>query len=174
MHVRIRQYRTSDTNAVLEAVLESKRELTPWMQWCHANYGRSDAETWVNSRPEAWQQNQQWSFVIVDQHDRLLGTCGFHQLDLLNGNAELGYWVRTRFTGQGVATKTIQLACDWAFRERGLHRVEILTAIENRASQHAAEKAGAVREAILRQRLRLGTQWHDAVLFTVLNEDHSS
>jgi RimJ/RimL family protein N-acetyltransferase len=34
-----------------------------------------------------------------------------------------------------------------------------------------AEKAGATREGLLRQRLKIGDVWHDAVMFSLIPED---
>ncbi|MDA1055667.1 MAG: GNAT family N-acetyltransferase [Planctomycetota bacterium] len=155
---------------IYEAVMESKAELSPWMSWCHANYSRQDAATWVEGRPSAWERGENWSFVIVDSSGRLLGTCGFHRLDSLHGVGELGYWVRSSLTGLGIATEATRNLCQWAFAEKGLHRVEIIMSMENIASQRVAEKAGAVREGVLRQRLLLNGRRHDAALFAVLND----
>jgi len=60
--------------------------------------------------------------------------------------------------------------CQWAFGKKELHRIEIIMSVENIASQRVAEKAGAVREGILRQRLLLNGRRHDAVMFAVLND----
>src|SRR5262245_39577311 len=103
--VRIRRYRLDDVDAVCDAVVESKPELLRWSWWCHENYARPDAVGWVESRPGAWDRNEEWSFLIVDTADRVLGSCGLHRLDLRGGVAELGYWVRSSATCQGVATE---------------------------------------------------------------------
>jgi RimJ/RimL family protein N-acetyltransferase len=166
--IHLRHYEASDVDAVHEAVLESKSELVPWMPWCHAAYSRQDAATWVEGRAGAWQRNENWSFVIVEPDGPLLGTCGVHRLDLANGVGEVGYWVRSSRTCQGIATEATRKLCQWAFAEKGLHRLEIVVSVENVASQRVAEKAGAVREAILRQRLLLHGRRHDAALFAVL------
>lgn len=166
--IQLRRYQRDDVDAVYEAVIESRVELAQWMPWCHADYSRGDAVWWVESRPAAWERNEEWSHLIVDGQGRLLGSCGIHRLDLRNGVGELGYWVRTSATGQGVATAaTIQL-CEWAFREQGLHRIEILAAVENHASQRVAVKAGGVREGILRQRLSLHGHRYDCTLDAIL------
>ena len=47
-------------------------------------------------------------------------------------------------------------------------RIEILAAVGNVPSQHVAEKAGAICEGILRQRLLLHGVAHDAVVFSIL------
>ncbi|HUG68127.1 MAG TPA: GNAT family protein [Pirellulaceae bacterium] len=168
--IQIRQYHADDVNAIYEAVMESKPQLSPWMPWCHANYSRQDLVTWVEGRPSAWERDESWSFVIVDATRRLLGTCGIHRLDLNNRNGELGYWVRSSATRQGIASQATRKLCEWAFAEKGLHRVEIIMSVENIASQRVAENAGAVREGILRQRLLLNGRRHDAALYSILNE----
>ena len=168
--IELRQYQQNDVDAIYETVMESKAELSPWMMWCHENYSRQDAETWVEGRPGAWDRNESWSFVVVDSSERLLGTCGIHRIESLHGVGELGYWVRSSMTSQGIATEATRKLCQWAFADKGLQRIEIIMSVENIASQRVAEKAGAVREGILRQRLSLNGRRHDAVMFAVLND----
>lgn len=167
--IQLRRYQPQDVDAVYEAVIESQAELSVWMPWCHADYSRSDSTGWVESRPGAWDRNEEWSYLIVDSSGRLLGGCGIHRVDFANGVGELGYWVRSSATRRGVATEATRQACEWAFREQGLHRIEILASVENVPSQQVAEKAGFAREAILRERLVLHGRRHDAVLYSRLN-----
>jgi ribosomal-protein-serine acetyltransferase len=169
--IRIRWYRPGDEDAIFEAVTSSQAELSPWMPWCHPNYSRDDSARWVASRPGAWERNEEWSFVIVDAADRLLGGCGLHRLALKDGVAELGYWVRTSATRQGVATAATRQLCRWAYDEAGLERIEILASLENLASQRVAEKAGGVREGLLRQRIALHGRRHDCVLYSILRTE---
>tara|TARA_R110002049_G_scaffold50370_3_gene143081 strand:+ start:122127 stop:122690 length:564 start_codon:yes stop_codon:yes gene_type:complete len=166
----IRRYVESDIDSILEAVLESRHELSQWMSWCHQNYNRDDAESWVNSRAKAWNDREEWGFVIVDERDRFLGTCGIHRIDLRNGLGEMGYWVRSSMTRQGIATAAAKAIAQWAFTEMELHRIEILTSTANRASQVVAERAGAVHEGTLRERLRVHERWHDAELFALTSK----
>ena len=63
------------------------------------------------------------------------------------------------------------MAARFGFEELGLHRIEIVAAVENIASQRVAEKAGAVREGVLRKRLLIRGESQDAVLFSLLPED---
>jgi ribosomal-protein-serine acetyltransferase len=166
--IQLRRYQPDDVDAVYEAVMESKAELSPWMIWCHAGYSRQETVTWVEGRADAWERDEAWDFVIVDSSGRFVGACGIHRLDLRNGVGEIGYWVRTSATRQGIATAAVRQLCRWAVDEAGLHRLEILAAVENLASQRVAEKAGAVREGILRDRFLLPDRRHDAVLFAIL------
>src|SRR3990172_4536404 len=102
-----------------------------------------------------------------------LGGCG------LNGIGEykfanLGYWVRTSRTKQGVATAATLLLARFGFDELKLNRIEIVVATGNYASQRVAEKAGATREGVLRNRLILkGKPVVDAVMFSLIPKDLS-
>lgn len=167
--IKLRRYAESDVEAIYQAVEESKPQLIPWMSWCHPDYSRQDTFTRVASRPEAWERNEEWDFVIASTDNHILGTCGIHRIDLKNDTAELGYWVRTSMTGNGIATEATRLLSNWAFSEKGLHRIEILASVENFASQRVAEKSGGQREGILRQRIELHGRRHDCVLYSILN-----
>ena len=168
---QIRRYRPEDVDAIYEAAIESKAELAPWMPWCHDAYSKTDTQTWVEARGPAWDRNEDWSFLIVDAGDRILGGTGLHRIDLRNGVAEIGYWVRTSATRQGVATSAVRQLCAWAFQEKELRRLEILSAVENIPSQRVALSLGFIREAVLRERIVLHERPHDCVLFSQLKAE---
>ena len=96
---------------------------------------------------------------------------GINQLHPVHQFANLGYWVRSSCTGHGIAVAAVRLCAQFGFAELHLKRLEILTAAGNVRSQRVAEKAGATREGVLRQRLNIGDVWHDAVLFSLLPAD---
>jgi len=52
-----------------------------------------------------------------------------------------------------------------------LLRIEIVAAVDNIPSQRVAEKAGARREGVLRNRLFINGESLDAVLFSLVPED---
>jgi ribosomal-protein-serine acetyltransferase len=53
----------------------------------------------------------------------------------------------------------------------GLIRVEVLVSVGNAASLKVAEKSGAQREGILRDRITVREQIHDAVMFSFVRAD---
>lgn len=169
--VRIRRYRADDTRAVYEAMRESIAEVSRYVGWCSPSYTRDDAAQWVKTRAAAWKSKNEYSFLIEDGSGRMLGACGLNRMEPISGTANLGYWVRTSATGQGVCTAAVAQLRKFAFEEAGLFRLEIIAAIENVASQRVAEKSGAVREAVLRQRLLVGGVRHDAILYSILSSD---
>ncbi|MEE8353937.1 MAG: GNAT family protein, partial [Dehalococcoidales bacterium] len=111
-------------------------------------------------------------FTMNDPTDgSFIGGCGLNGINRVNGTANLGYWVRTGWTRRGVATAATLLLAEFGIRHAGLTRIEILTATGNRASRRVAEKAGATREGVLRNRLLVHGKLHDAVLYSVIPGD---
>jgi len=166
--ISIRPYRSDDIDYLYEAVRESMQELLPWMPWCHPEYARSETVTWVEARPAAWNARTEFAFAIESHSGALLGGCGLNRIEHESGTANLGYWVRTSASRRGVATQAARLLRDWAFASTKLHRLEIMVAIGNVASQRVAKKIGASREGTLRQRLVVRGRKHDAVLYSIL------
>jgi RimJ/RimL family protein N-acetyltransferase len=63
------------------------------------------------------------------------------------------------------------MAARFGFEQLGLQRIEIVAAVANVPSQRVAEKAGARREGILRNRLLIRGESLPAVLFSLVPED---
>jgi ribosomal-protein-serine acetyltransferase len=166
VEVRIRPYRLDDASVVLEAARESFADLQPWMPWCHAAYSIHDSRSWLEAQVPAFEQGTTFEFAIVSADGGYLGGCGLNQIDRINKRANLGYWVRSSATRRGVATEAVRLFRDWAFQNTDLIRLELVIAVGNVASQHVAEKSGAIREGILRSRLLLYGVPHDAMIFS--------
>ena len=168
----LRPYRRCDIKATYEAVRESITEMTPWLPFVHANYSISESHEWIKQRPIDWRKGISYEFTILEAENGItLGGCGINQIDSNNLYANLGYWVKTSRTGNGVAPSAARLLAEWGFRALGLKRIEIVVATGNLRSQRAAEKAGAKREGISRNRIQVRDKTYDAVMFSLIPED---
>ena len=168
--VCIRPYRVEDAPALWEAVIQSRAQLEPWMPWCHANYSIEDARSWIEEQVDAREQETAFEFLIASSAGSYLGGAGLNQIDTANQRANVGYWVRSSVTGNGVATRAVRLIRDWAFQNTELVRLEILVAVGNVASHRVAEKCGAIREGVLKRRLMLHGTARDATMFSITRE----
>lgn len=97
-----------------------------------------------------------------------MGCCGINHVNQVDRFANLGYWIRSSRTGVGIAAHAVRILADWTFANTALNRLEIVVAVGNLRSQRVAEKSGAIREAILRQRLMVGGQPVDATMHALL------
>ena len=168
-NILLRSYRTSDVNELFQAVRESIKEMSPWLPFAHENYSIKESKDWIKRRPQEWKRGIIYDFGIFDTHDGdLIGGCGLNELDNRNGRANLGYWVRTSYTGRGVAVAATKLLAKWSFEVLKLKRIEISVATGNQRSLRVAEKVGAKREGILRNRINIRGEMHDAVMYSLI------
>ena len=173
--ILVRPLELTDEQSLFAAVRESIPQVSPWLGWCHENYSIEETREFLRSRADKSQGDEWYSFGVFGRNDgRFLGGVGLNFINRVHQFGNLGYWVRTTATGKGVASTAARLVARFGFHELGLQRIEILAAIPNVASQRVAEKIGAVREGVLRQRLLIGSQSEDAVMFSLVREDLQS
>jgi ribosomal-protein-serine acetyltransferase len=170
--IMIRPLNVADIEAEYEAVRESIPEVSVWMAWCHPGYTIEETTAYIMSREEAWKADKDYGFGVFEVGTgKFLGGTGLNFINREHNCANLGYWVRSSCTGRGVASGAARLVARYGLEHLGLQRIEILAAVGNIPSQRAAEKAGALREAVLRKRLLVKGQPQDAVLYSFVAED---
>lgn len=167
----IRPYTLDDVPAAYEAIMASVKEIQPFLPWCHPSYTLHESRTWVEAQVAQFRAGNVFEFVIVANDGGLLGGCGLNFIDWENRRANLGYWVRSSATRRGVATTATRLLARWGFENTKLDRQELVISTKNLASLRVATKAGAVREGILRSRLLLHGETHDAEVFSFIRRD---
>jgi ribosomal-protein-serine acetyltransferase len=168
----LRSPRRIDARAAVEAVRASVADLTHWTSWCHGDYCLADAEAFVRKADAERFEDRAYDFYIFDRAEtKVLGGCGLYHIDRATGSASLGYWIRSDTTRRGIATAAASRVAEFGFRELELARIEIIAAVDNAASRRVAEKMGAVREGVLRNRLRLRGRQVDAVGFSLIPGD---
>ncbi|MFZ0831192.1 MAG: GNAT family N-acetyltransferase [Thermoplasmata archaeon] len=86
----------------------------------------------------------------------------------LNGEAEIGYWIRRKHWGRGFGTEAVRMACRFGFRAMSLHRIEAIVVVGNGGSRRILEKAGFRAEGRSRQASRIGPRWVDEWRFGLL------
>lgn len=96
---------------------------------------------------------------------RLAGCiAAFFGTGLSSQNAELAYWLAKDFRGRGIMPLAIRLFTEELFSRHTVHRVWAAPFERNSGSRRALEKAGFLREGLLRE-----SAWKDgAFLNTVL------
>lgn len=150
------------------AIDESVSDITRWMGTRYAPQTTEGVEAFINEWFAGAQAMQQFGCVAIDERDRVVGFGLINQINRAHRFCNLGYWVRSNDAGRGIATEITRQLAEFAFT-LGLERVEIVVEVSNKASQRVAEKAGALREGLLRKRLagRIGPA-RDAFMFAIV------
>lgn len=98
----------------------------------------------------------------------LVGAVMFRTFDTSTGVCELGAWLTPPAQGRGLVTRAFRHMIDWAFRERGMYRVELRTSPTNRRCCGIAPRLGMTREGLLRGAVVLSGVRHDSEVWSVL------
>jgi len=113
-------------------------------------YRLEHALGFINEAQPSYHAQSKIPYVIADARtDQLIGSAGIHDIDLLAGSGEMGYWVAPAARGRGVAARAVTLQLG-AARLFGLHRFWLLIEAANLASIAVARRAGFTFEGEVR------------------------
>jgi RimJ/RimL family protein N-acetyltransferase len=108
------------------------------------------------------------SFLIEKKDGNRIGSIGHYPA----GNTlEIGYSIFPEERGKGYCTEAVQIMVDYLFLSRNIVRVQAHTSIRNKASQRVLEKAGFMKEGLLRKAEFIRGEWTDMVLYSILREE---
>ncbi len=108
--------------------------------------------------------DEQCNLLVCEDGDRA-GTIGLHPLNPPEGSSEIGLFLAEDYWGRGLGTEASRLLTDYAFRERGHHRVSARVIEGNDASRRIWDKLGfrheaTFREAAFRDGNYVDVHWH--------------
>jgi len=167
--VRLRLPEMRDVDAITDACQDPD---IPRFTRVPSPYGRHDAVEHVARAAANWRAGSDAVFIVADAgDDTLLGSIGLMRIDATRTVAEIGYWVAREARRRGIATRAVRLVSRWATLDLGIQRVELMTRLENVASQGVALAAGFTREGVLRSYATLGCGVSDVVMFSLLPGD---
>lgn len=101
----------------------------------------------------------------------MVGGLLFRVFDAETGNCEMGVWLAQKASGRGLVTIAANHLIDWAFHERGMHRIEWHAASGNEASLRVAKRLGMTHDGVLRQAFHYNGARHDEEIWSLLVTD---
>jgi len=140
--LRLEPVSTFHVEGLHEAVINSRRELLPWMPW--AREPSVEGGRFAAARSEgAWRDDREFHLVVVERNTgAVLGVVGLNREG--GSAAELHYWIRSDHTGVGLATEACRALIRWALTALGVKRLTLWAGRDNHASRRVAEKLGFV------------------------------
>jgi ribosomal-protein-serine acetyltransferase len=135
----------------LFALVDSNRLfLRQWLPWVDTNTTIENSKLFILSTIEQYKLNLGFQCGIWF-HGVLAGIIGFHGIDWMNRNVEIGYWLGEEFQGHGIITKACHTLVDYAYYGYRLNRVQIRCATGNKKSNAIVERLGFIKEGNARQ-----------------------
>ncbi|MCP4550303.1 MAG: GNAT family N-acetyltransferase [bacterium] len=166
--ILLRRGLLSEARLLVDAVQCSYPEMERYLPWASVGYDLEAAREFLSfAREEERTARGLHLSVFHLASGELIGGVGL-MMRSHAGHAELGYWLRTDFSGRGYTTDASALLLDYGFSRLGLRRVFLTCDVANKGSRRVAEKLGMRREGRLREYLvhedRPRDHWHYAIL----------
>jgi RimJ/RimL family protein N-acetyltransferase len=162
----LREWQTGDEASLQKHANNPKVPLFLRDRFPHP-YTFDDAKFWINL---AQNQPQLTNFAIIINDE----ACGGIGIELMNGEsrvtAEIGYWLGEEHWGKGLMPEAVKLITKYAFEHFPLERLEAGVYDKNTASMRVLEKAGFVKEAILRRSVIKNDEVMDKHLYAIFRD----
>ncbi len=109
-----------------------------------------------------------WAGILRDNNE-IIGTCGFNQIDIPNGRAEIGGELSTEFWGKHIAIEAVETIIQFGFDTMKLHTIEAKVSPDNRGAVFLLESLGFIKEAHYKDRVFFKGNFSDMAVYTKFN-----
>ena len=151
----LRAPRLTDVPHIHDAVHESLAELGPFMTWATPEYSLLGCRANARAAIDLFRTGEGLRYHFFDRATgAFVGNASFHHIDWKVPKLELGYWLRTSRTGEGLMREGVQALSEMAERELGAARLEIRCDDRNLKSARVAEGCGFRLEGVMRHESR--------------------
>ncbi|WP_433351301.1 GNAT family N-acetyltransferase [Microtetraspora malaysiensis] len=163
----LRPWRLDDVAVVAEAAADP---YIPLITSVPSDYSNVEGAAFIRRQWGRAVDGVGYSFAIADTcDDQAVGQIGLWPGP--RGRASVGYWVAASARGQGVACAALRAVSFWGLEGLGIPRLELHVEPWNAPSWKAAERAGFVREGLLRSWQDVGGERRDMYLYSKLISD---
>lgn len=165
-HCALRPWRLDDAEALVRHAnnINVARQLRD--RFPHP-YGRANASAFLKAATSAPEPSN----LAIEVDSQAIGAIGYVSgIDVERYSAEIGYWLGEDYWGKGIATEALMLMTAHVFDSMNMLRLFALPFADNGGSIRVLEKAGYVREALLRSSSVKYGQPRDQLLYARVNE----
>ena len=145
--LRLRKPVLADAEVIFQQYAQDA-DVTKYLTWL-PNGKIEDTREFVRTCLTTWQEGDSYHWVIVRKEDRLL--LGMITARVDGHKWELGYVLARAYWGRGYMTEAVKSLIACALKQPSVYRVWSVCDLDNPASARVMEKAGMLREGVLRR-----------------------
>lgn len=123
----------------------------------------------VASRIKGFKGKREYSWVVTFKGE-VIGQIQLFNFTNHNTCAEVGYFIKRKYWNQGINTKVLKAVCKFGLQIMGFERIEAMVHIDNIGSNRTLQKAGFVREGVMRKRFYLENKAQDGNMYSIVSE----
>lgn len=170
-NIKIRALEPND----LEDLFTIENDSSLWdISDTRAPYSRELLSKYLEESSKDIYEAKQLRLVISPKvSDELIGLVDLFQFEPHHKRAGLGIVVKKEYQGQGIATQTIELMSQYAFKFLGLNQVFAHVPSENPGSRRIFEKSGFTQTGTLQAWRKGRNGYSDVCLYQLLNPENS-
>ena len=154
-----------------------KEDLPVYSEWVNNPdfYGEYDyldqkSRSEIEKRFESYPPEKR-KFLIQKKDGTRIGGIESEKHPAYGGYLEIGFTVVPEERGKGYCSEAVKIMVDYLFLSNSLSRIQALTDTRNLASQRVLEKAGFMKEGLLRKAAFIRGEWRDLFIYSILREE---
>lgn len=148
--LNLRRFEIGDAYKIYKG-WSSDMNLKNYVSW-NIHTSLNDAEQLVRKRIEEYDRGAYNWVVELKKNEELIGNISTVAIRRNHSNCEIGYCYGSRYWNKGYATEALKVVIKYMFEECDMHIIEAKHYSTNPASGKVLQKAGMIKEAILRER----------------------
>jgi len=118
----------------------------------------------------------EYVFGIIDKKtDTLIGNCGLHNVNYIDGRAEFGIFIGDKsYWNKGYGKEATCLILDFGFNVLNLHEIYLQVFDYNPGAIKMYEQVGFKRSGVFREAKVIGSKKFNIIIMDILSEEFSS
>lgn len=151
----------------------SNPEITKYVCW-QTYKSKEDAVSFINKTLEQYSNGavSPWG-IVIKEHNKLIGTCGFIRYDPDHNKGELAYALSCDYWNKGIMTEAVKKIIEFGFENMDLNKVQARCIKENIGSEKVMIKSGMKFDGILRNDILLKDNYFDLKVYSILKTEYS-
>ncbi|MED2974625.1 GNAT family N-acetyltransferase [Fictibacillus sp. B-59209] len=143
--------RSGDGEIVNQAIKASYQELKVWLPFAQTLPAVEETEINLREAHINFLKRENFRFLIFHKvSNDFIGTTSLQSIDWDIPKCEIGYWINTKFSGQGYMTEAVKKLTEFGMEQLQFKRIEIRCESTNTRSRSIPEKLGFSLEGILK------------------------
>ena len=171
--LELRLYAPHHAEEVFAVSNANREHIRVWLPWIDAVKTVDDTREFIKKSLEQYARDDGFQCGVWEDNI-YVGGLGFHWINRTSNYTEIGYWLAKSAEGRGIMTSATRVLVDQALVTWKLNKVEIRAARGNHRSRAIPKRLGFTEEGTLRQIGRIGTTYHDLVVYGVTAAEWSA
>ncbi|GKT04606.1 GNAT family N-acetyltransferase [Furfurilactobacillus sp. WILCCON 0119] len=169
-HLALKLISEEDADKLYTWIDEDRAEFSKWLAWANDMQSVDDETGFINHARHQFADGKMLPLtLVIDGH--AVGSIDLHNIDSNNAHAEIGYWLSSRYQGQGLMTRAVDRLLTIGFDELNLHKIILNADVNNKASQAVAERLNMHFDGTLRDHVLINDTFQSLATYSMLESE---